>query len=262
MANKDYINQAVVNAFGMLELFDENHTQYTSQEIADLLNISSSSGWRLVQTLEHIGYLKKQEDDRYSLGLKGLTLAKVILNSLDVRRVALPHVKELAEDLRLNVSLGILGDREVIYVLRIPSPEVPDTYFHVGRREPLYCTGLGKVLLAFQTKEKQDSIIAELEMTKLTENTITDKEELKEHLQEVFKNGYAFDREEHIENTSCLAMPIWNSLGKVEASISISDRKLFKKQNINLEEHLERLSLAADKISHSLGYGLYSPVQL
>lgn len=260
MANEDYINQAVVNAFKILELFNENNIQYTSQEITDLLDISTSSGWRLVQTLEHIGYLRKEEDDKYSLGFKGLNFAKIILNSLEVRRVALPYLIELAEDLRLNVSLGILGKNEAIYIVRIPSPEIPDTNFHVGRRVPLHCTGLGKVLLAYQKEKVKNSIIEDIEIKKLTQNTITTKDELKNNLEEVRKNGYAFDEEEFIENTSCLAMPIWNNSGEIEASISVSNRKLFRKQKMNLEENLERLSQTANKISHSLGYSLYNPV--
>ncbi len=260
MANEDYINQSVVNAFKILEIFNEKKIEYTSQEITDLLNISSSSGWRLIQTLEYIGYLIRQDDDKYSLGFKGLNFAKVILNSLEVRRVALPYLTDLANDLKFNVSLGILGEKEVIYMVRIPSPKIPDTHFHVGRRVPLYSTGLGKVLLAYQKEEIRESIIKDIEMKKVTKHTITDKQKLRNYLKEVRKNGYAFDEEEYIEGTSCIAMPVWNSFGEIEASISISNRKLFRNQEINLEENLENLSHVANKISHSLGYSLYNPI--
>lgn len=260
ITNESYINQSVINAFKILELFSENHIQYTSQELTNLLDISPSSGWRLVQTLEHIGYLEKQEDDKYSLGYKGLNFAKIILNSLEVRRVALPYLRDLSKELKVNVSLGIMGDKEVIYILRIPSPEIPDTYYHVGRRVPLYCTGLGKVLLANQKEEDIKSIIENIEIKEVTKKTITDKDKLIKHLQEVRQNGYAHDDEEYIEGTSCLAMPIWNNSGEIEASISISNRKLFRKQKINLEENLEKLSKTANKISHSLGYSLYNPI--
>ncbi|SFL54007.1 IclR family transcriptional regulator [Halanaerobium salsuginis] len=257
---KEYLNQSLANAFKILELFNENNLEYTAQEITELLEFSSSSVWRLLQSLEYLGYLKKNNHDKYSLGFKGLNFAKIILNSLEVRRVALPYVNKLAADLEVNVSLGILDQQEVTYILRAPSPNIPDTYYHVGRRVPLHATGLGKILLAFQIKAKQTEIISNLKLEKITENTITSQIEFKRELEQVNKNGYANDDEEYIKGTRCIAVPIWNSQGMIEAALSISDRRLFKEQKIVVEENLEKLSTTANKISHILGYSLYNPL--
>ena len=253
------LNQTVVNAFRILECFDEKSRSYTCRELSDKLNISNSSTWRLVQTLEYMGYLERLDNDRYSLGLKHLNFTRIILNNLRIRRVASPFLEALAKELKYNVSLGILEGGEVVYLIRIPSPEIPDTYFHIGRRVPVHATALGKALLAFQSEEIQEETIAELAMEEFTPNTITDKELLKQELLDINTKGYALDDEEFIKATRCLAMPIYNHSGKVIAAISISNNGMFETGENGIFQHLDEVAKTAQTISNGTGYSLYNP---
>jgi DNA-binding IclR family transcriptional regulator len=257
--NENNLNQSVINAFKILECFDENFFSYTPRELSEKLNMSASSAWRLIQTLEYLGYLKKIGNDRYTLGLKHLSFTKIIFNNLEIRRVAKPFLELLSEKLKYNVSLGILDGEEVVYLIRIPSPDIPDTYFHIGRRVPIHATALGKALLAFETEEKREKIFASLNLEKFTSNTIIDKEILRNEIKEIHANGYAIDNEEFIKLTKCLAMPIFNHVGEVIAAISISDKSILQKKEGGVLENIDEVSKAAQKISNGMGYSLYNP---
>ena len=259
MGTESNLNQAVINAFRILECFDEKSPSYTCRELSEKLSMSNSSAWRLVQTLEYMGYLSKTDDDRYHLGLKHLDFTRIILNNLRIRTVASPFLESLAKELRYNVSLGILEGEEVVYLVRIPSPEIPDTYFHIGRRVPIHATALGKVLLAFKPEEIQEETVAKLTMEKFTSNTIVDRELLKKELMDINARGYAVDDEEFIKSTKCLALPIFNHSGKAIAAISISDNGMFETSKKGVLEHLDEVAKTAQKISNGTGYSLFNP---
>jgi len=260
MVKNSNINQSLVNAFKILECFNENSLYYVPRELSEKLKISLSSTWRLITTLEQIGYLYKKEGNRYCLALKHLNFARVIINSLNIRRVANPLLKHLADELKFNVSLGVLDKEEAVYLDRIPSPDIPDTYFHIGRRVPVYCTALGKVLLAFQSHSTQEEIIRNIKPKKYTQNTIIDKDILKKEIKDTYLKGYAIDNGEFINSVKCLAMPIYGQYGDLIAAISISNRNLINnKKEKNILDYTEEVFKTVNKISNGMGYSLYNP---
>jgi DNA-binding IclR family transcriptional regulator len=259
LIENSYINKSLVNAFKILECFNENEPSYTSRELSDKLKMNPSSTWRLIYTLEQIGYLYKKDGDRYCLGLKHVNFAKIIINNLHIRRIAKPFLDALSKETKFNVTLGILDREEVVYLDRISSPDIPDTYFHVGRRVPIYCTALGKVLLSFQSFARQEEIIKNIKMNKYTQNTIIDKESLKKEIKDVYANGYAVDNGEFINSVKCLAMPIHDRSGELVASVSISNRSLTQKDERDIFEYVKEVSKTARRISNEMGYNLFSP---
>lgn len=254
-----YINQSVVNAFKILDCFDEENDRLSSQEISRLLDLNASLVWRLLYTLDHLHYIKKTAEDKYQLSYKGLDFAKTFLNGLNLRRAAYPYTKALTNKVNLNVNLTILENNAAILISRIPKPNFPDSYFHLGRQFPLYCSSSGKVLLAYQSPEKQDRMIETMAMKKLTKNTIIDKEELKKELQKIRRQGFALDQEEYILGTHCIAVPVNGKSGEIAASISISNRGINESRKIDLLQYLNDISETAEKISYSLGFSLYEP---
>ena len=123
----------------------------------------------------------------------------------------------------------------------------------VGRRAPLYSTGLGKILLAYIPEKERKEIIAHTKIQQFTENTITNKKELEKELEQIRKQGVAFDKEENEKEVYCIAVPVKNYHGEVIAALSVSSptyrinaqRKKFLKKSI--------LSIGR-KISKRLGY--------
>jgi DNA-binding IclR family transcriptional regulator len=255
----NYINQSLVYAFKILECFDENNSSYTAKKLSEKLKMNPSSIWRLIYTLENIGYLNKLKEDKYCLGFKHLNIARVIINNINIRKICRPFLEELSKKLRLNVSLGFLDQEDVVYLDRIPSPDIPDTYFHIGRRVPLYCTALGKVFLAFKSDNFKEDFLRNINVKKFTRNTIIEKDLLRKELKEIKEKGYAIDNGEFIDSVRCLAMPLHDQNGEVVASVSISDRYLTYEEEKDILVYLDILSNTVKKISNGMGYSTFNP---
>ena len=146
-----------------------------------------------------------------------------------------------------------MSGNEVVYIEKVDSPRSVRIISHIGGRNPTYCTGVGKVLLAGLSDKEVEKIVASTGMEKFTSNTINTLGKLKECLTEVCKKGYAYDLEEIEIGLRCVAAPIKNHQGMTVAAISLSGPT-----NRIPDEILEQLSKdtvdAAYRISAKLGY--------
>ena len=97
----------------------------------------------------------------------------------------------------------------------------------IGKKSPIYCTGVEKVILAFLPEKEQEAILRELEFSAFTRKTITSREELRSELLKIRKKGYAVNDCEHEEGVYCLAAPILNSGNQCITGISISGAEMY-----------------------------------
>ena len=135
-------------------------------------------------------------------------------SDLEIRRVASPFLKELNSELDETVHLTVLEGNEVLYVDCLESTKRLRTYSVIGVRAPLYCTSVGKAILAFLEPKELEKILDSLIFEKFTENTITDKIFLMDELKMIAQRGYAVDNMEHEEGLRCVGAPIRNHNGK------------------------------------------------
>jgi len=126
-------------------------------------------------------------------------------------------------------------------------------YSQVGKRAPLHCTAVGKVLLAALKDEEAEKILRQKGMPRFTKSTITDMQQMKEELSTIRKQGYGFDEIEHEEGMRCVAAPIYDRSGKVIASISISGPIIYV-THFRMPELTDELLKTAKEISYQLGY--------
>ena len=166
---------------------------------------------------------------------------------------ATPHLKELVRKCNETVHLGVLEGGEVLYLAKEESSQTIRMISYVGKRAPLHCTALGKVLLAFLPEEERKKILKQEELPRLTDNTITDRNKLEKELSKIQIQGFALDREENEKDVRCIAAPIRNYRGEVIAAISISSPvfRIDKNAQNNLKVALIETSR---KISKRLGY--------
>jgi DNA-binding IclR family transcriptional regulator len=161
--------------------------------------------------------------------------------------------KELVKQYNETVHLGVLEEGEVLYLAKEESSQTIRMISYIGKRAPLHCTALGKVLLAYISEEERKKILEEKELPRLTKNTITDKRELEKELDKIREQDFALDREENEKDVRCIGAPIRNYKGKVIAAISISSPifRIDKNVQNNLKEALIKTT---NKISKRLGY--------
>src|SRR5262249_56078150 len=127
-------------------------------ELARDVGLSRSTTHRYVSTLAALGYLEQDRPTRkYRLGPRVLDLGFSAINSMELREVAAPHLRELSDSTGYTVNMAILDGVDIVYVERCRTARAGqreiDLNLHVGSRLPAYCTSLGKVLLAYLPPE-------------------------------------------------------------------------------------------------------------
>ena len=249
----NYPIKVLNKAFSVLDILLKNNAPMSMTEISEELHFYPSTIHRILDTLKYGGFVEQDPStQKYQLGLKLIELGMARLNQIDLVKEARPFLKELSKKIDETVHLAILEDTEVLYLAKEESTQTIRMISYVGKRAPLHCTSLGKVLLAFLPSNERDKILEKIELFKLTENTITNKQSLIEELNKIKQEEFALDSEENEKFVRCIAAPIRNHRGKVIAAASISGpsyRINEKNQNCLKEE----LIITCQNISFRLG---------
>lgn len=241
-------------AFTILELLSDGRPR-TVMEVSKGIKLSASTTFRLLSTLSFYNYITRDEFDRYSLGLACLELARAYQTSNDLRKVAFPEMESLRDELKETVHLAVLNKMEVVYIEKLQGLHpVGLLGSQVGGRAPAYCTGVGKVLLAYQDPEKIRSYFDGHELQQFTSNTITDTDLLLKELAQVKVNGYSVDEQEHETDVCCVAGPIFNMDGRVVAALSVSGPNIRMEPVRENVEIIQKVKETVFSISRQLGY--------
>lgn len=253
MSNK-YTFGAVEKALDILYFLAEKEAPLTIREIAKHLNLSKSTVSRILLTLASRDFAQKDElTKRYELGTGILKLARVLLDHMDLRKVARPVLENLRDKANETVFLAVLRKGEVIYLDRVDSQQSVVLDGKIGERVPAHCTALGKAIMAFLPEDELDNLILMNDLQKFTENTLTEPEKLKEELRNVAHQGYAVDNEESIAHVRCVGAPIFDNEGNVAASITLAGPS-FRITNKRIPALARFIKEATRAISKSLGY--------
>lgn len=157
----------------------------------------------------------------YRLGPKCAAWGSVFLDGLELPSLARDLLEGLVEVSGETAHLGIVDGTRTLYIDKIDSPHSLRMFSRVGLRSRLYCTGLGKALLAFSGDALLGEVIAE-GLDRLTENTITEAEELRAELARIRRSGYSIDDVENEEGVRCTGAPVFDHNGDVAAAISVA----------------------------------------
>jgi IclR family transcriptional regulator, KDG regulon repressor len=193
-------------------------------ELSTRLNLSNSTTYRLLVTLINYGYVKHEKGSgEFQLGLSCIKLARSFYSSNSLREQALPDLVSLRDLTKETVHLGILENWTVVYLDKLQGlMPIGIMSSSIGGISPSYCTGLGKILLAYQNLDEVAIHFSSNELKPYTEKTITEVDKLLETLREVRNCGYALDNGDHENEVGCIAAPLSNAKGEVIAAISVS----------------------------------------
>jgi IclR family KDG regulon transcriptional repressor len=250
-----YFIGSVLKAARLLSLFNEDKRKLRNIDIARLTGFNKSTVMRLLLSLEKVGFVEKDSvTGEYSIGMALFEAGSKYLDQTDLHRMAMPLISELTSRCNETAYLAVLSGHEAVLLDRVESSKAIRTTSRVGSRIPLYCTGAGKAILAFQEEREIQSILKAGKVKAFTSRTLTDKEKILKDLEEVRQLGYAIDSQEYEEEIKSIGVPIKERSGKVSASICLagpiwlmSDEKIEKKLASEIME-------AAGSISQKLGY--------
>lgn len=246
--------QSLERALKIIEVLAHSEKPLGVTEIGKLIGVHKSTAYRLVYTLRQFGYVDQDEEsEKYFLGLKPLELSSIINERLDIKRLIRPYLEELSNRTSETVYLAVREGDEIVYIDKIESKYAVRMYSRIGARAPLYCTALGKCLLAFSSEDLIKRWTSKESLPQKTENTIKTGEELAKELEKVRSQGYALDREEFEPGVKCVAVPILNKSKKAIAAISIS-MPSFRVTDEKINELIPLLLKTSSEVSEKLKY--------
>lgn len=261
MVNADLDKQpdsvsSVLKVFGILQALGEER-EIGITELSQRIMMSKSTVYRFLQTMKSLGYVAQEgESEKYSLTLKLFELGAKALQNVDLIRSADIEMRELSRFTKETIHLGALDEDSIVYIHKIDSLYNLRMYSRIGRRNPLYSTAIGKVLLAWRDQNDVEEILSVVEFIAQTSRTILSTAELLPALAQVREQGFGEDQQEQEEGLRCIAVPIFDRFGVVIAGLSISFPTIRFDEN-SKSEYVARLHEAARNISAQMGYRAY-----
>jgi len=215
--------QSVARALTLLDALGDSQGEVGVAELSKRVGLHVSTAHRLLATLVVHGYARQNPDTgRYALGAKAFHLAESYLGQMDLRRVVRPVLERLSQESGETANLVILDGREALYLDKVESPQSLRIFSRIGRRAPLHCTAVGKVLLAAEPWETVRRLLGRGPFERLTARTVTSAAQLRVEIAKVREQGVALDFEECEEGARCIAVPVRNARGETVAAVSVS----------------------------------------
>ena len=224
-------------------------------DAAELLQVHKSTALRILQTLEAARFVRKTGAGTYVFGSGLIELSEQALGSMDLRQFAAPLLRSLQRQTGHTIHLAQLTGDEIIYIDKVDGPvgsmvQLPS---RVGRAVSIYASAVGKVILAYLSREERDRLLQHVEFVRFTPTTIPDREALELALAEIRGDGWARDNGEHDTYVMCIATPVRDSRGMVVAALSLTAVEVIATL-ADLESQLPVLQRAAAEISRELGW--------
>lgn len=250
------MSQSINKAMRILDLFSLAQPEWSVSETARALELPKSTTSELMSGLAEERLLNRTAvRGRYRLGWRLFELGQTMLDTTEFRLDARRVMEELVSCWGETVHLAVLDDVQAVYIEKLqPTPAVKIGITHSGARLPAHASGVGKVLLAYSDWERVATLFEDQGMLALTQDTICTLEGLKDELERVRAQGYAYDHEEILVGLCCVAAPIYDSRGEVIAAVSFSVPAF--RFHPRQDEYTEAILDAARRISEHTGPGL------
>lgn len=246
--------QALDRALDVLDALAA-HGDMTLSEVATTLDQSPATMYRVLSTLEARGVVETNPTTQsWNIGPTAFRLGSSFLRRSSVVERSRPVMRDLMEATGETANLGIETNGKVMFLSQVETHETIRAFFPPGTLSPLHASGIGKALIAHSSERHLRQILATTPMQGFTENTITERAALTLELEQIRRQGFAFDNEEKSTGMRCIAAPIMNFFGEAVAGISVSGPS----HRITLDE-IDKISSLVRNAAGELSRGLGAP---
>jgi PcaR/PcaU/PobR family beta-ketoadipate pathway transcriptional regulator len=251
---RNYV-ESLSRGLSILSLIAESPTPLTLTQISHKLRVSKSAIQRLTRTLGRSGYLERdKENKKYRLGPTMLSIGFSAVRDSDLKKAAYPYLEETAKKTGETLNLAVWDKKEIVYIERIVSQQVLSVNIQIGSRRPLYCTSMGKVILAFMPEDQREKFLKTTKLVPFSPRTITRRRDLRIELEKIRLRGFATGNEELEIGVRAVAAPIRNSEGKIIAAVNIAVPASRVSMKTVESELAKEVVGTANRISSVLGY--------
>jgi IclR family transcriptional regulator, acetate operon repressor len=213
-------NSVIGRVFTLLGAFRDGDEEISLAELSRRTGIPKATAFRLLGELARWDAVEHTPAG-IRLGLRLFELGQLVPRQRELREAAVPYLSDLFEATQETVHLAVPDGLEVVYVQKMENRRSPAVASRVGGRMPMYCTGVGKVLMAFGPPERLGAVLA-TELTRRTPRTIVAPGLLRREVARVRERGVATEHEESSLGTACVAAPVLGPDGLAVAAVSLT----------------------------------------
>jgi IclR family transcriptional regulator, pca regulon regulatory protein len=251
-------SQSLERGLAILACFTPERPVWGIAELADELGMSRSTTHRYALTLTELGYLKRAAQRRYQLSLGVTRLGLEAMSGTGLREHARLYLEELGKRTGFTVAVGVLDGPEVLLVDRLRGRRRGQHQIDLdqapGGRLPAHCTAVGKLLLAHLPEHEQQTVIAEMKLTKRTPSTITRKNALRAELRDIRGQSLAAAEEEFAPGLYSIAVPVRSASRETVAALGMDAHRSMIPMGELVDALGPHLVATADRVSARLGY--------
>jgi IclR family KDG regulon transcriptional repressor len=254
------ITQSLAHGLEILLLYDTATPLLSVSEISKKLKYSQSKTYRLVRTLIKYGLLQEDHGTaRYILGSNALRLGLLAQQQFNIAALARPSMKELSKITKETVLLTAVNGTKGVVLDRVESEEpIRYSLFQPGASIPLHAGASSEILMAYLPEGDWDRVIEKEGLKRYTPNTITKVTQLKAHLREIRRKGFAFSNQEVDRDVRAVAAPIFNGLGELVAGLSVAG-PAYRINKRRIHFYVQFVMQYAEKVSMQIGYEPIKP---
>jgi IclR family pca regulon transcriptional regulator len=257
MTDRKNFIESLARGFSVLECISSSKSGLGLTEISHQTVLNKSTIQRITSTLHQLGYIQRNgETKKFAVGQKALSFSLSVVKNLDLRNISAPYLKDASKATEETVNLAILRGTEIVYVERIKTKQIININLDIGSKLPVYCTSMGKCLLAFLPEYRLSKILASIEFRPFTPKTIKSRNELIEELKKVKKNGFSVNDEELAIGLRSVSAPVRDYTGDVVAAVNIAVPSV-RVSAARLKSDFAKIVVkTADSISRALGFSM------
>ncbi len=224
MENKRPPVQSIDRLFDIIEVLSEHPRGMALTDLACRAGLHASTTHRLLASLSDRGYVQKDAGSgKYRLTIRMFEIGSRVVNGMNLLSVSRPYLEHLAELTGETIHLVVRDGNEVVYLYKEDTRDsIVRMGSFVGLRSPMYCTGVGKSILAYLPESEVFDIWRHTAVTRFTAHTIVEYSDLIADLVRTRQQGWAVDREEHELGVLCVAAPVLDFRQAPIGAISIS----------------------------------------
>ena len=239
----------------VLASFDADHPQLTAKQVADRTGINRASVYRILRTLEELGYLEQlgPAGGGYAPTVRVLSLGQPAIESLEAVHLVRPGLERLRDEFNeaTALSYGVLDDTDIVYVLRLVRREIIAINLHVGSRLPAYLSSIGKSILAALPEPEREAVLGRMRVEARTKFTAVDLPTIRQSLDKARESGRAINDQELTVGLRSIAAPIIQG-SHVVGAINVALPTARATLEVLRERYGRRLLAVAQEISGQL----------
>ncbi|QHS36997.1 IclR family transcriptional regulator [Alcaligenes faecalis] len=255
-AQQNYTVPGLERGLRLLFEFNRNEQTLTAPELAKRLELPRTTTFRLLATLENLGFVQRVEGGHtYKLGMAILRLGFEYLASLELTQLGTPILERVRDETGLSCNLAIQDEHSAVIISKVAAPTPFVSTVHVGTRLPLHATLLGRVLLSDMKPADLLQLYPENTLPRFSERTPTTTDMLYELIRQDAERGYGYDEGYFEPEVGSAAVPIRNKQGHIVAALGVTiPVSYLRSGKLDTSSLVNTVRSAATELSQLLGY--------